>query len=94
MIIFNNVFDFTLLLIFFWFSKFAKGDSDSAKLIRSQFSEALRADNSKKFAAKTEQKEFEKFADEWDKNNPAPYNSAFRMQSIMDAYKESKKNKK
>ncbi len=74
------------------FSKFAKGDSDSAKLIRSQFSEALRADNSKKFAAKTEQKEFEKFADEWDKNNPAPYNSAFRMQSIMDAYKESKKN--
>ena len=76
------------------FSKFAKGDSGSAKLIRSQFSEALRADNSKKSPAKTEQKEFEKFADEWDKNNPGPISDTLRTQEIMKAYEESKKKNK
>ena len=72
-------------------SKFAQGGGDNAKLIRSQFSKALRADNSKKFATETEKKEFDEFAAEWDKNNLSPLNSSFRMKSIMDAYKESKK---
>lgn len=79
-------------------SKFAEG-GDNAKLIRNQFSKALRADNNNIFAddiaakaAKAEKTEFDEFAAEWDKNNPSPFNSSFRMKSIMDAYKESKKN--
>jgi len=38
--------------------------------------------------------EFDKFAENWDKNNPGPVSNAFRTQEIMKAYEESKKKNK
>ena len=72
-------------------SEAGDGTGKDAKLMRKQFSEALRAETKEKLGEKSKS-DFEKFATEWDKNNPSPYNSSFRMKSIMDAYKESKKN--
>ena len=45
-------------------------------------------------AVKNSKSEVDKFAEEWDKNNPGPISDAFRTQEIMRAYEEFKKKNK
>ena len=76
-------------------SGIAKGTSEKAKLIRKQFSEAIRADKLKKQNPKN--KELEEFQKEWNKKNPdigpVKEEQSFRFARMMNDYNEYKKNK-
>ena len=76
-------------------SGIAKGTSKEAKLIRKQFSEAIRADKLKKQNPKN--KELEEFQKEWNKKNPdispVKEEQSFRFARMMNDYNEYKKNK-
>ena len=80
-------------------SGIAKGTSEKAKLIRKQFSEAIRADKLGKPNPndKSPKKELEEFQKRWNEENPdlgpMKENQSFRFARMMDAYNEYKKNK-
>ena len=69
-------------------SKAGDGGGKDAKLMRKQFSEALRAGTKEKLGKKSKS-DFEKFADKWDEENPGPYNKLTRNMQIMEAYDKS-----
>ena len=67
----------------------AGGGGRDAKLMRKQFSEALRTGTKEKLSKKPGKDDFGKFADKWDKENPGPYNKLTRNMQIMEAYDKS-----
>ena len=50
--------------------------------------------NQAEIVVKNSKTELQKYAEEWDKNNPGPISDAFRTQEIMRAYEEFKKKNK